>query len=41
MITKLREEHTVKAISSWRKGNFKADLFIDKEYWLENFNKVK
>ncbi len=25
----------------WTKGNFQAHDFIGKDYWLENFNKVK
>ena len=41
MIRKFREEDTVKVMTLWTKGNFKAHPFIEKDYWLENFNKVK
>lgn len=41
MIRKFREEDTVKVMTIWTKGNFKAHDFIDKDYWLLNFNKVK
>ena len=41
MIRKFREDDTVKVMTIWTKGNFKAHPFIEKDYWLENFNKVK
>ena len=41
MIRKFKEEDTVKVMTIWTKGNFKAHPFIEKDYWLENFNKVK
>ena len=41
MIRKFREEDTVKVMTIWTKGNFETHSFIDKDYWLLNFNKVK
>ena len=41
MIRKLKEEDTTKVMTIWTKGNFKAHSFIDKDYFLENYNKVK
>ena len=41
MIRKFRDEDTVKVMTIWTKGNFQAHSFIDKDYWLLNFNKVK
>lgn len=41
MIRKIREEDVNKVMTIWTKGNFKAHNFIEKDYWLENFNKVK
>ena len=41
MIRKFKEEDTVKVMTIWTKGNFKAHPFIEKDYWLENFNRVK
>lgn len=41
MIRKFREEDTIKVMTIWTKGNFMAHSFIEKDYWLENFNKVK
>lgn len=41
MIRKWREEDTTKVMTIWVKGNFKAHHFIEKDYWLENFNEVK
>lgn len=41
MIRKFKEEDTTKVMTIWTKGNFKAHYFIDKDYWLENFNRVK
>ena len=41
MIRKFKEEDTVKVMTIWTKGNFISHDFIEKDYWLENFNKVK
>lgn len=41
MIRKFKEEDTTKVMTIWTKGNFKAQGFIDKDYWLLNFNRVK
>lgn len=41
MIRKFREEDLCKVMTIWTKGNFQAHDFIEKDYWLENFNKVK
>ena len=41
MIRKLKEEDITKVMTLWVKGNFKAHDFIEKDYWLENFNRVK
>lgn len=41
MIRKFRECDTTKVMTIWTKGNFYAHDFIDKDYWLLNFNKVK
>lgn len=41
MIRKLKEEDITKVMTIWTKGNFKAHDFIEKDYWLENFNIVK
>lgn len=41
MIRKFKEEDTVKVMTIWTKGNFQAHDFIDKDYWLLNFNRVK
>lgn len=41
MIRRLKEEDITKVMTIWTKGNFKAHDFIPKDYWLENFNKVK
>lgn len=41
MIREFKEEDTVKVMTIWTKGNFKAHPFIEKDYWLENFNRVK
>lgn len=41
MIRKIKEEDITKVMTIWTKGNFKAHYFIDKDYWLLNFNKVK
>lgn len=41
MIRKFREEDLTKVMTIWTKGNFEAHSFIDKDYWLLNYNKVK
>ena len=41
MIRKLQQEDITKVMTIWTKGNFIAHNFIEKDYWLENFNKVK
>lgn len=41
MIRRFKEEDTTKVMTIWTKGNFKAHDFIEKDYWLENFNRVK
>ena len=41
MIRKLQQEDITKVMTIWTKGNFTAHDFIEKDYWLENFNKVK
>ncbi len=41
MIRKLKEEEISHVMTIWTKGNFRANNFIDREYWIENFNKVK
>ena len=41
MIRKFKIEDTTKVMTIWTKGNFKAHDFIEKDYWLINFNKVK
>lgn len=41
MIRKFKEGDTTKVMTIWTKGNFKAHNFIDKDYWLLNFNRVK
>ena len=41
MIRKFKEEDTVKVMTIWTKGNFKAHPFIERDYWIENFNRVK
>ena len=41
MIRKFKEDDTTSVMTIWTKGNFKAHSFIDKDYWLLNFNKVK
>lgn len=41
MIRRFKEEDTTKVMTIWTKGNFKVHNFIEKDYWLENFNRVK
>lgn len=41
MIRKFKDEDTTAVMTIWTKGNFEAHSFIDKDYWLLNYNKVK
>ena len=41
MIRKLKEEDLTNVMTIWVKGNFKANRFIEKDYWLEIYNHVK
>lgn len=41
MIRKFKKEDTTKVMTIWTKGNFEAHNFIEKDYWLLNFNRVK
>ena len=41
MIRKIKEEDLTKVMTIWVKGNFKANNFIDKDYWLEIYNDTK
>lgn len=41
MIRKLKQDDVTKVMTIWTKGNFKAHDFIEKDYWLLNFNRVK
>ena len=41
MIRKFKEEDTTRVMALWTKGNFEAHDFIDKDYWLLNYNEVK
>ena len=41
MIRKFKEEDTTRVMVLWTKGNFEAHDFIDKDYWLLNYNEVK
>lgn len=41
MIRKFREDDTTRVMTIWTKGNFQAHDFIEKDYWLLNFNRVK
>ena len=41
MIRKIREEDLTNVMTLWVKGNFKANSFIEKDYWLEIYNQVK
>ena len=41
MIRKIKEEDMTKVMTIWVKGNFKANNFIDKDYWLEIYNDIK
>lgn len=41
MIKKIKEEDLTNVMTLWVKGNFKANNFIDKDYWLEIYNNTK
>ncbi len=41
MIRKFKPEDTTKVMTIWTKGNFKAHAFIDRDYWIANYNRVK
>lgn len=41
MIRKFKEEDTTKVMALWTRGNFEAHDFIEKDYWLLNYNRVK
>lgn len=41
MIRKIKEEDTTKVMTIWTKGNFYAHPFIERDYWISNFNRVK
>lgn len=41
MIRDFKTEDTTKVMTIWTKGNFQAHDFIEKDYWLMNYNKVK
>lgn len=41
MIRKFKLEDTTKVMTIWTKGNFNAHDFIDRDYWISNYNRVK
>ena len=41
MIRKMKEEDTTKVMTIWTKGNIYAHPFIERDYWISNYNKVK
>lgn len=41
MIRKMKEEDTTKVMTIWTKGNFYAHPFIERDYRISNYNKVK
>ena len=41
MIRKIKEEDLTNVMTIWVKGNFKANGFIEKDYWLEIYNQTK
>ena len=41
MIRNLQQEDITKVMTIWTKGNFTAHDFIEKDYWLEIYNKTK
>ena len=41
MIRKMKDEDTTKVMTLWTKGNFYAHPFLERDYWISNYNKVK
>ncbi len=41
MIRKIKEKDITQVMTIWVKGNFKANNFIDKDYYLLKFNEMK
>ena len=41
MIRKIKEKDLTNVMTIWVKGNFKANSFIEKDYWLEIYNQTK
>ena len=41
MIRKIKEEDLTNVMTIWVKGNFKANYFVEKDYWLEIYNQTK
>ena len=41
MIRKIKEEDLTNVMTIWVKGNFKANYFVEKDYWLELYNQTK
>ena len=41
MIRKIKKEDLTNVMTIWVKGNFKANSFIEKDYWLEIYNNMK
>ena len=41
MIRKIKNEDLTNVMTIWVKGNFKANSFIEKDYWLEIYNNMK
>lgn len=41
MIRKFNPEDTTRVMTIWTKGNFEAHSFIDRDYWIGNYNRVK
>ncbi len=41
MIRKMRKEDITSVMALWVKGNFKSNYFIEKEYWIDNYNDMK
>ena len=37
----MKEEDITKVMTIWTKGNFYAHPFIERDYWISNYNKVK
>lgn len=41
MIRKFKNDDITKVMNIWTKGNFEANYFIDKDYWLLKYNETK